>query len=187
MYIVSVLRKFWNGERSTTAVALAQACDQHIEEKQSELVQLQEEETSRTAALTDATGVAKDAKERLQREKNRLASTVKNMEDRFRTVRNAINITFENQNGQDDAVESLCQLCTMVEGFSGPAFESAVRDHVHSVGNAKEEFEHAKTLETKADDLLKTTVSDIRTVENHIKELEEIKVQLDKRLNDKFD
>ncbi len=186
-YVVSILWKFWSGERPTTAVALVQACDQHIGEKQGELAQLQKKETSHAAALADAAGAAKDAKERLQREKDRLTSTVINMEDRFRTVRNAINIAFESQDGQSDAAESLGQLCTIVEGFSRPEFEGAVRAHAGCIGSAKEAYENAKTLEVEANDRLKGTASDMRTVENHIKELGEIKVQLDKRLNDKFD
>jgi hypothetical protein len=186
-YVVSMFYNLWGGEQPTTAAQLSKACDQHITQKQEERARLEETKAKADAALETASSATKTTKQKWQQERDILKNTIVNMEDRFRSVRNAINITFEGHQDQDDAVESLGQLCSMVEGFSKTDFLHKVSETKVSIAKAKGEFDQAKAVEQEKRDCLNAAVVDIRTADNHIKELEEIKVQLDKRLNDKYD
>jgi len=186
-YMLSILWNMlpWNGERPTTAVALAQACNIHIQQKQAELALLREEETTKTDDLTNATAVTQEAKSAWEKKKQELNLVIRKMEDRFRTVRNAINITFECQTDQKDTVNSLYQLCTMVGEFSKQDFQSTVEEQDGAISRAKQRYDRVQSIESEMRTGLQQIVYNTKVVENHIKELGQIKLQLDKRLNDK--
>ena len=183
-YIQSVWELFtWRTTSElTTAESLANACDTHIQKKETDLANVREQESTQEALLAKATVTTKQTKDDMEAETSSMDDAVSAMKERFKSVRDAINLALETSS-RDDSIEGLKHLCTMVEGFSATEFEQKMTQFRSAVRFKRAMHDDATEKEQCMRSTLGGIVSDRKKIESHIREIKDIKAELNQRLD----
>ena len=126
-----LIQTFWNlvqwgkTDGPTTAEVLSRACDTHVVKKEEDLRHVRQREDSQRKVLNEARHATEEAQASLNAQNRSLESCIDGLKERFRFLRDAINVALESS-ADEEPVETLRQLCVVAEEFSAKDFQQAV-------------------------------------------------------------
>lgn len=182
-----LIQTFWNlvqwgkTDGPTTAEVLSRACDTHVVKKEEDLRHVRQREDSQRKVLNEARHATEEAQASLNAQNRSLESCIDGLKERFRFLRDAINVALESS-ADEEPVETLRQLCVVAEEFSAKDFQQAVTTIEGKIDGAHRHHRSVRQREDGAKARLEEIESERRAIESHIDEIKRIKVQLDERL-----
>jgi hypothetical protein len=173
----------WGGETDgpTTAEVLSRACDTHVVKKEEDLRHVRQREDGQRKVLNDARHATEEARGSLNAESRSLEACTDGLKERFRFLRDAINVALESS-ADDEPTETLRQLCVVAEEFSAKDFQNTVTTIEGKIDGARRHHRGVRQREDGAKARLEEMEAERRAIESHIDEIKRIKVQLDERL-----
>ena len=182
-----LIQTFWNlvqwgkTDGPTTAEVLSRACDTHVVKKEEDLRHVRQREDGQRKVLNEARHATEEAQGSLNAETRSLEACIDGLKERFRFLRDAINVALESS-ADEEPTETLRQLCVVAEEFSAKDFQGAVTTIEGKIDSARRHHRSVRQREDGAKARLEEIEAERRAIESHIDEIKRIKVQLDERL-----
>lgn len=181
-YITTTLWKYFPwGKEVSTATTLANACDTHILQKQSDLKIIIQSENANLKKYNEKKNVTKDAKTTLKINQTCLSKVLKTHKENFKNVRDAINLVLQTPLNEE-TIQSIQQLYCLVNDFSETKFLEVVSDHKNKIKDSEEALKHAMQEEKQLKNIYLNTSAQREVIEEHIREIKRIQSQLDEKL-----
>ena len=183
-----LIQTFWNlvqwgkTDGPTTAEVLSRACDTHVVKKEEDLRHVRQREDGQRKVLNEARHATEEAQASLNAENRSLDACIDGLKERFRFLRDAINVALESSADDEEPTETLRQLCVVAEEFSAKDFQGAVTTIEGRIDGARRHHRSVRQREEGAKARLEEIEAERRAIESHIDEIKRIKVQLDERL-----
>ena len=182
-----LIQTFWNlvqwgkTDGPTTAEVLSRACDTHVVKKEEDLRHVRQREDGQRKVLNEARHATEEAQASLNAENRSLDACIDGLKERFRFLRDAINVALESSADDEEPTETLRQLCVVAEEFSAKDFQGAVTTIEGRIDGARRHHRSVRQREEGAKARLEEIEAERRAIESHIDEIKRIKVQLDER------